>query len=245
MFCSNFRKPVKDMRTLDLDDEAQWVPLDQVYPGLSASDTVKDMMPHAKESFLKRCRDWYREAIRQILIRIDFDNPLYAAIQDLEPKKIISGIARVDSGAQISKLCPRIVTNQKVNLQVLDREWRSLLVDYNIKSANVSYSVEEFWKMVSGIPANSNIAALILAVLSLPQSTAEVERTFSKLNNNKTKLRNSLAVTTLEAIIGCSEAYKENFEPNPRLVTLHGTARQRYMARFSDNMEPEDVTSFQ
>ena len=52
------------------------------------------------------------------------------------------------------------------------------------------------------------------------------------LNNNKTKLRNCLAVTTLEAIFGCRETFQDNFELNPRLVSLYKSSRQRYMENF-------------
>jgi len=40
------------------------------------------------------------------------------------------------------------------------------------------------------------------------KSTAEVERTFSRLNNSKIKLRNRLAACTLEAIIKSSENFQ-------------------------------------
>jgi len=37
-------------------------------------------------------------------------------------------------------------------------------------------------------------------ITALPQSTAEVEKTFFRLNNNENKLRDCLVVCTLEAI---------------------------------------------
>ena len=149
------------------------------------------------------------------------------------------------------KASPRIVNNLKTEMQVLDREWRSLLVDDQIKSPNMKYSVESFWKKMSEVPAYNNISTFILVVLSLPQSTAGVERTFSKLNNDKTNLRNSLAVTTLEATIDCSETFKDTSDPNPRLVSLYGSARQRYMSKFEANtelvkpVEPVETIHFQ
>ena len=148
MFCSNFKTTVTDIKGLDVDDEAKWLPLDKIYPGLNASETIKDktVKPHEMESFLKRCRDWYREAIRQILARNDLNNFIYAAIKDLEPNHVIAATVRVDSAALIAKCCPRIVTNLKLDTQVLDREWRSLRVDNDVKSANGKYTIESFWK---------------------------------------------------------------------------------------------------
>jgi len=54
-------------------------------------------------------------------------------------------------------------------------------------------------------------------VTALPHSTAEVERTFSRLNNNKNKLRDCPAVCSLEAMMKFSENFPGDFEVNQRL----------------------------
>ena len=84
------------------------------------------------------------------------------------------------------------------------------------------------------VPEYQGLARFMLEVTALPQSTAEVERTFSKVNNNKTKLQNALAVRTLEAIIKSGEAYPTNFEVNERLTNLHSEARKRYMEQYTE-----------
>jgi len=66
---------------------------------------------------------------------------------------------------------------------------------------------------------------------ALPQSTAEVEITFSRSNNNKNKLRNRLAVCTSEAIIKSSENFPGDFEVSERLMHLHGKARKIYFEK--------------
>ena len=69
---------------------------------------------------------------------------------------------------------------------------------------------------------------------ALPQqSTAEDERTYSRLNNNTNKLRNRLAVCTLEAIIRSSENFPHDFdfEGNKRLMHLYGKARKTYFEK--------------
>ncbi len=70
----------------------------------------------------------------------------------------------------------------------------------------------------------------MLETTTLPQSTAAVE-SFSKINNNKTRLRNGLAVRTVEAMVKTSECFPANFEVTDRLAMLHSKARSSYMER--------------
>ncbi len=66
-------------------------------------------------------------------------------------------------------------------------------------------------------------------VIALPQSTATNERTFSQINNNKTKLRNRLGVNTVESIVRVSEASPSFFEVDQKLIDLHQSARANYI----------------
>ena len=59
-----------------------------------------------------------------------------------------------------------------------------------------------------------------------------MERAFSKVNNNKTRLRNSLSVNTLDSIVKVSETFHRHFEINTRLAHLHGNAKNVYMEKY-------------
>jgi len=48
--------------TLPIDNPSSWKLSEQINPGLEASETIKLLLPHQKEGFLIRCRDWYCEA---------------------------------------------------------------------------------------------------------------------------------------------------------------------------------------
>ena len=65
MFHNNFMKigGKEKVSNVDVEDEHKWVPLDQVYPGYMASETLKEIFPNQRNSFLVRCREWYRAAI--------------------------------------------------------------------------------------------------------------------------------------------------------------------------------------
>ena len=65
----------------------------------------------------------------------------------------------------------------------------------------------EFWEGMVVCPEYETLGKFITQVMGLPQSTAEVKRTFSKVNANKTKLRNCLSVRTLEGILKTAENF--------------------------------------
>ena len=49
-------------------------------------------------------------------------------------------------------------------------------------------------------------------IIAWLQNTASVERIFSNILNNKTKLRNYLGVNTVESIARAREKFEQNFE---------------------------------
>jgi len=74
-------------------------------------------------------------------------------------------------------------------------------------------------------------------ITALPQSTTEVERTFSRLNNNKNKLRDCLAVCNWETIIRSSENFLGDFEVKTKTYSMHlyGKARKTYFEKFENS----------
>ena len=237
MFALNFMKNshVRDCQlcALPIDDSSTWNSPEQIYPGLEANDTMKLLLPHQKESFLIRCRDWYREAIKQLYLRLNFNDPVLKAVQFLHPTVIVEAKASISAVASIATGLPRLTSCLGV-AQQLDRQWRSLLVDTNVITGGWERaSLEQFWLAMSNIDFYASLAKLVLNITALPQSTAVVERTFSKINLNKTKLRNGLEISTLEAICKVSEWFSENFNVTTKLAHLHGKARNSYMEKYS------------
>ena len=54
--------------------------------------------------------------------------------------------------------------------------------------------VTEFWQSMRAVMEYQALANFSLEIMALPQSTTGLERTFSKVNNYKTRLRNRLSV---------------------------------------------------
>ena len=146
MFCNNFMTTVdNDLNAINVDDERKWVALDSVYAGIYAAETMKGMRPHEKESFLNRCRDWYREAVRQILERIDVSDPVLLALKDVESSTIMKGKANLSSAGIFAMNLPTLRASS--SLQVIDRQWRSLVLDDVVKSGGwEKHGIVAFWE---------------------------------------------------------------------------------------------------
>lgn len=80
-------------------------------------------------------------------------------------------------------------------MQIIDPQWRSILIDNAVANGGWERKdVTEFWKSMSSTMKYQDPAQVMLQMMSLPQSTTGVERTFSKVNANKTRLQISLSV---------------------------------------------------
>ena len=132
MFGSNYMKrECIRFKVSTFEDESNWLQLDKVYPGILASETLPKMKPHERESFLSRCRDWYKIACCQILKRIDLLDPIFAALKDVNHELILKDKAEVTSAAVLFRKLPRLLPDADV--QIIDRQWRSILVDEEVK----------------------------------------------------------------------------------------------------------------
>ena len=224
------------MHKLPIDDTSCWLLCENIYPGLQASETIKLLLPQQKESFLEKC-DWYREAIKQIYQKINLDDPVLKAFQHLHPALIVEETASISAVASLAHGLSLIASSLQVTDPHLDRQWRSMLFDGNILSGKwESVSLQKFWLPMSQIDSYQSLANFILQITALPQSTAVVEQMFSKTNLNKTKLRNRLAISTLESIAKVSEKFPHNFKVIHRLTYLYGKARSAYMDKYSESI---------
>ena len=180
------------------------------------------------------------------MVRIDVEDPVLKAIQSIHQSVIIGRKSSLDAAAVLHERLPRIAG---ACLQTIGRQWRSLLIDEEVLDGDwKDIKIEEFWRTIGKMESYSNLGQFMLEVTALPQSTAAVERTFSKMNCNKTKLRNRrLTVRTLEAVIRVSESFPGCFEVSDRISSLYSNARRLYMERYDtadreavDNIEQYD-----
>ena len=126
---------------------------------------------------MKRCRDWYREAVRQIMRHIDISDPVLNALEDIGPSTILSSNASQAAAGILARQLPQL--KGATSLQEIDRQWRSLMIDDIVKEGPwENASVVEFWKGMQALSEYRDLALFMLQIIALPQSTAAVEHTF-------------------------------------------------------------------
>ena len=124
-------------------------------------------------------------------MRFNFNDPVLKAVQFLHPTVIVEAKTSISAIASIVTGLPRLTSCLGVAPQQLDCQWRSFLVDTNVIPGGWERaSMEQFWLAMSNIDSYASLAEFVLNITALPQSAAVVKRTFSKINLNKTKLRN-------------------------------------------------------
>lgn len=88
----------------------------------------------------------------------------------------------------------------------IEHQYR-LMQNIDELQAKCGKPIDDFWNLVGEVKSGDgellleDVARFGQAMLSLPHSSAEVERVFSKLNLIKTKLRNRLLPQTCESIL--------------------------------------------
>lgn len=189
---------------IDPADATNFVPIKDMYLGVNVQFALQPghSFPDADVlSFYTYCQLFFIEAAQQIQKRFDFNNEILQKMSFLDPK--IAMNKSIASIAPLAIMFPNLIASNAI--QNLDREWR-ILPNENLQLSN-KLSCEEFWFTVGeithadGTLAFPNLASFSLSLLSLPHSSAAVERVFSEINNMKTKQRNRLSTKTLNGLL--------------------------------------------
>lgn len=159
------------------------------------------------KAFYTNCLNFYVVLAEQIRMRFPFKSELLRFVAAFKPDVALSG--------DVANVIPvmRLVDAFDRDLEATNLEWRSLPVTPEAQALK-ALDVDEFWCKVGQLKGDDgellfdNIAFVAKAVLSLPQSSANVERIFSDHNLNKTKTRNRLNTATCSALLTAKDAMK-------------------------------------
>lgn len=201
-------------------DQTKFVPLTQVYLGVTASEVVSQFSDASEKEdlnlFYKTCLDFYVELVTQIKQRFVFSDSVYRILDIIKPKSVMNFEVRSLIGLNVFKRFSQVVKTsegkedwRQINPSAAEEEWRSLaLLDYKKEFGfDDNIGAHEFWQKIfnrknaANIPLTPNVNKLIKLLLILPFSNADVERVFSDLNLTKTPLRNLLSTETIKSLM--------------------------------------------
>jgi hypothetical protein len=207
-----------------------FVEIEQIYLGANVMSSIANNTHGLDEQglldFRKRCLEFYVESCRQIYERFKFREPEPVTLKLLKiisPQEVIN--KKHNSIAPLASRFPNLITNEQLN--ELDREWRQLR-NFNFTADFENLNVKEFWLKCAKLKLGDNtvmfgtLCDFVFKMFTLPHSSATVERVFSQINLNKTKIRNRLNTETLNGIMLSKNLFKKsnctNFEVEKELL---------------------------
>lgn len=178
---------------------------------ISLANNTHGLTEKQLSEFRENCLQFFIEGCNQIFKRF---NPAEPSIQILKKLKIISPAEVLSKQhhtiAALAMEFPNLVKEEELN--AIDMEWRLLR---NVDPHDlVGLDLNNFWNKISQIksgddtPMFPKLCEFIRNIFSLPHSSATVERVFSQINLNKTKIRNKLSAETLKGIMHTKQLLK-------------------------------------
>jgi len=148
-------------------------------------------------------------------------------ITHLQPVNVL-GNNKLSSLVTIFNEVPRIlIAYNNSEIQTVYDEWRRLHASEITDDIKQTKNTDEFCYHLYNMQRKGefifkNVAHFVLKVLSLPHSSVDCERIFSKVNLTKTKVRNKLQVPALNGLLLSSELMKRTscikFEPTKSMI---------------------------
>lgn len=164
-------------------------------------------------------------------MRQRFDNfvhPVYNLTECLKIENALSTSFRSTKPTAFKKLMELYKKVVGENQQELQTQWDSLPSINMTTEIIAQKTIEEFWIFILNLEVGgkskpySLLAQFVLDVLTTPHANADTERIFSDVNNCKTKHRNKMSVTTVDASMRGRQLIKSesNFEPTKEILDI-------------------------
>ncbi|XP_067123238.1 zinc finger protein 862-like [Centruroides vittatus] len=200
------------LNKIDTQNSRHFQRIETIYLGAMCEVQIaKNKFPEKDmKLFLSSIQSFYIVLSAEIKKKFPFDDLILQEITKLEPKIALSGNVR--SVVNLVTHFPNIVPEHEY--EELNTEWQ-LLPEIRDKLTSCAVeNLETFWYEVNKIKDDNGdvmfpiLGKLSTSLLSLPHSSACVERVFSQLNLIKTKIRNRLQVDTCNAFLLSKELLK-------------------------------------
>lgn len=177
----------------------KYLPSEQIYIGPEAEGILIELPLTQKNLFKTHILSYYVTLCSGIRKKIDFGNSVTKNLNLLDPEYFMNS-TKLLSINELIKSFPNISSrSKKIDIDAEYRQLQDLIEAKDI----LQDDVEKFWDRVANIRTSNgklfpNLIEFVQMLLSLPHSSAEVERVFSKLALIKTKTRNRLNIKTAE-----------------------------------------------
>lgn len=142
--------------------------------------------------------------------KVNFDDETLIWFNKFTPKNVISG--RTSS---IVPLLIKMFPHERKNYDSINNQFRSLADIEYIKTLE-NENITTFWSKVALMKNElneymfSDISRIVKGILSIPHSSANIERIFSYQNIIKSKERNRLYVSTVSSLIQTKDLLNSN-----------------------------------
>ena len=190
---------------VDINNE-HFLPLDEVFLGdatLQYLESTDEISASDLRKFREACLCWWSTAAKEALKRLPMQHSLLSNIQWLQPSLQQYSLAKKVQAS--AKLLPQVIKVDEIH--ILMEEFMNYCISPLSPDMKSITEVDQYWHAVSkirnltGAMRYPMLSTLAKAILVLPHGNADTERLFSHVGLNKTKLRNSLSVSTLNALL--------------------------------------------
>lgn len=203
----------KEYALIDYKNPHNLLDLNEIYLGGNVTSYLCnniDNIPVVElTKFKLTCLKFYQTLLDQLNMRFPLNSksPL-KLLSVVVPKNILDKCN--PSIISLVMHFPNVISESDYNN--IDREWR-LLLNY-VSEQNIDCNeFEEFWNIIENVKNGSDeqTFSLLLKIVNhikvLPHSSATVERVFSAVNLNKTKIRNRLSTKTITSILQTKQMF--------------------------------------
>ena len=167
-----------------------------------------------------------REAVAQVEQRLPPTGGLFKTLSSLHPSKVLS---QVDRTPFLKLPFPHLMGSgvEEQYRKILHVDWR----EEPVFEGEIPQDTVKFWvgvhekRAADGFPF-TELAQYALWCLATPVSNAVVERVFSHVTAVKTKIRNRMALRTLDAVVRIRTHFRargeccNGFRPTRRMLEL-------------------------
>lgn len=230
------------LEKISIQDPSNLKKIENVYLGAKLTQYIINNKLSSEQIHILRvrCLDFYKEAALQIRKRFDFGSLVLKSMSLIDPKTMRT--LEYESIVPLAMHFPNLVPENEI--QRLDNEWRQLRNDELLASYEEKDSIVAFWVNVSlrKYADDSEMYPVLskfsINLLTLPHSSANVERQFSQINLLKTKQRNCLSTSTIVGLMHSKEYINKecyNVNIDPELLSYHNNHMYNKTGEYSES----------